>query len=175
MSGKSQRLPVPAESIRGAYYQLIADLDTTITALAGNRFQSILRCGPGCSDCCMQFSVLPLEAAFIAEILQAKILVAGNDREKCLLLADDLCQVYEVRPVICRTQGLPLGYVDEVAGAIEVSACPLNFPDDFPLTHDDLLYMDQFNSRLAELNLQYCRATGLDSEKRIPLADLILS
>ena len=168
------QLPLPAESIRKAYRQLIADLDSMIGALAGGRFQTVLNCGPGCSDCCTRFSVLPLEAALVSEMLRERTPIrAGAAREKCLLLADDLCQVYEVRPVICRTQGLPLGYIDEEAGTIEVSACPLNFADEYPLGHDDLLYMDQFNRRLAELNLHYCRAAGLDPEKRIPLAELI--
>lgn len=166
------QLPVPAESILHAYRQLIADIDTMIDKLAGSRFKAVMKCGPGCSGCCTQFSVLPLEAAIVSGITQSQRPAAGNDREKCLLLADDLCQIYEVRPVICRTQGLPLGYIDEEAGTIEVSACPLNFPDDYPLGHDDLLFMDRINRRLAELNLDYCRAAGLDPEKRISLADL---
>lgn len=166
-------LPVPAENILRAYRQLIADIDAMIDTLTGSRFQAVMKCGPGCSGCCMRFSVLPLEAAVVSGILGTRRTTAGNDREKCLLLADDLCQVYEVRPVICRTQGLPLGYIDEEAGTIEVSVCPLNFPEDYPIGHDDLLYMDRFNRRLAELNLQYCQVAGLDPEKRIPLADLI--
>lgn len=167
------QIPPPTESIREAYQQLIADINTMIDTIAGSRFKSRLQCRPGCASCCMQFSVLPLEAALVAEALHEHTPMSQKNGDSCLLLVDNLCQVYAVRPIICRTQGMPLGYVDEYAGTIEVSACPLNFPDDFPLTHDDLLYMDQFNSRLAELNLQYCRATGLDPEKRIPLADLV--
>lgn len=162
----------PSKNLRESYRKLVADIDAMVGKFTANRFQAILQCRPGCADCCMQFSVLPLEAAFIIEVLHAQTLnmpmrYAGD--KKCLLLLDNLCQVYDARPVICRTQGLALGYIDEDAGTIEVSACPLNFPEDYPLSHDDLLYMDQFNSRLAELNLQYCQDTGLDPEKRIPL------
>lgn len=165
--------PPTSPDIRNAYRELVADIEVMTEKFAQDRFRTILQCGPGCADCCIRFSVLPLEAAIVAEALQGQKPIPRDDGDKCLLLSGDLCQVYEVRPVICRTQGLPLGYIDEAAGTIEVSACPLNFPDDYPLTHDDLLYMDQFNSRLAALNLQYCRAAGLDPEKRIPLADLV--
>lgn len=173
MTLQSSQIPPPADTIRKAYRQLIADIDAMIHKLTESRFQAIMRCKPGCADCCVQFSVLPLEAALVAEFLNTQTPEISRCREKCLLLSDDLCQVYEVRPVICRTQGLPLAYIDEAAGAVEVSACPLNFPDDYPLAHDDLLYMDQFNSRLAELNLQYCQSVGLDPKHRIPLADLV--
>jgi len=165
--------PTPEEDIRKAYRQLVAEIDALAEKLGSERFCQVLRCKPGCADCCIAFSVLPLEAALVAEVLQAAGLSERRDPERCRLLSDDLCLVYEVRPIICRTQGLPLGYIDEAAGAIEVSACPLNFPDDYPLEHDDLLYMDDFNRRLAELNLRYCRSNGLDPAKRIPLADLL--
>lgn len=166
-------LPPPSPDIRRAYRELVADIEAMTEKYTQERFRTIMQCGPGCADCCIRFSVLPLEAAVVAEALQGKIVLLQDEGDKCLLLSGDLCQVYEVRPVICRTQGLPLGYIDEAAGTIEVSACPLNFPEDYPLAHDDLLYMDTFNSRLAALNLQYCHAAGLNPERRIPLADLV--
>jgi Fe-S-cluster containining protein len=170
---KYKHMPSPDENIRAAYRQLVHDIDIMADTLTRERFSTVMQCRAGCSDCCVQFSVLPLEAALVAEMLGGRALSAKQENEKCLLLSDDLCLVYEVRPIICRTQGLPLGYIDEEAGAIEVSACPINFPDDFPLSHDDLMFMDAFNQRLAELNLQYCRLAGLDPEVRIPLADLV--
>ncbi len=169
-----QLLPVPADRVREAYLQLIADIDMMMEKNISMHFQDVMKCGPGCSDCCVSFSVLPLEAAFIAQKLSMAHPVKGKNLTKCLLLSDDLCQVYAIRPVICRTQGLPLGYVDEFAGTIEVSACPLNFPEDFPFTQENLFFMDQFNLRLAELNAEYCEDSGVDPDKRIPLGDLIV-
>ena len=121
----------------------------------------------------MPFAVLALEAAIIVHLLVPSQVVSPADEKKCLLLREGLCSVYEQRPIICRTQGLPLGYIDEEAGTIEVSACELNFTQSYPFTHDDLLFMDTFNRRLAGLNQQYCCSAGLRPERRIPISDLI--
>ena len=167
-------LPEPAEAVRLAHRQLIDELDLRIACLSAERFDGQLRCRPGCTSCCKPFAVLAVEAAIIAAALAASSQPppATGDGESCLLLHRGLCTVYDLRPVICRTQGLPLGYPDEEAGTIEVSACPLNFTLEFPFTHDDLLLMDGFNRRLAEINLEYCRRAGLPPEQRIPLAEL---
>lgn len=161
--------PVSPEIVE-AYRQLVAELDGKIAEIYSVSLKKQLRCEPGCDGCCMRFSVLPVEAALVGQAVVAKGISLENDQQNCLLLKDGLCSIYDLRPVICRTQGLPLAYVDEEAGAIEVSACPLNFPDDYPLSHEELLYMDPFNSRLAQLNAEYCRENDLDLEVRIPLA-----
>ncbi|MFA6283680.1 MAG: hypothetical protein WC633_06035, partial [Desulfurivibrionaceae bacterium] len=56
--------------------------------------------------------------------------------------------------------------------AIEVSACALYFPEDHGFAPEDLLFMDQFNTRLAELNRAWCSKRNLDPTKRIPLREL---
>ncbi|WP_136798690.1 YkgJ family cysteine cluster protein [Desulfosediminicola ganghwensis] len=171
MIGKRLKRLSPA--ISHAYIQLIMELDERISEISATQLQKQLKCGPGCDGCCIQFSVLPLEAAIVAEAAVAKNVTAENNGESCSLLKDGLCSVYEVRPVICRTQGLPLAYIDEEAGAIEVSACPVNFPDDYPLSHDELMFMDSYNGRLAQLNVQYCTENDIDCSVRIPLADCV--
>ncbi len=163
----------PNGAIMADYRELIEDIESMMKTLTAEHFSTVLQCRPGCSECCMQFSVLPLEAAILATERNLQNNIADRKSEKCLLLDNDLCTVYEIRPIICRTQGLALAYIDEEAGAIEVSACPLNFPDDFLFTHENVLYMDQFNQRLAELNLRYCQETGLAPETRVALADLV--
>ncbi|SHO42571.1 Putative zinc-or iron-chelating domain-containing protein [Desulfopila aestuarii DSM 18488] len=170
MTSPIKRLPAPAQHIREAYRQLVAEIDELARELATTRFPNVLQCRPGCDECCMCFSVLPLEAAILAEAMKDVQLPKHGNTEKCVLLSGGLCQVYTARPIICRTQGLPLGYVDEFAGTIEVSACPLNFTDDYSFGEDDLLYMDDFNRRFVKLNHEYCRCVGLDPGGRIPLA-----
>jgi Fe-S-cluster containining protein len=121
----------------------------------------------------MQFSVLALEAAMVNERLgRMPPLLSSPLGSHCTLLEDSRCLIYHIRPIICRTQGLPLAYRDDESGPLEVSACYRNFPADFLFAEDHLVFMDQFNCRLAALNVQYCRAAGLDPLKRIPLADL---
>jgi len=161
------------------YHQLLAALDAEISRL-WEIHAATLSCGPGCASCCLSFSVLPLEAAILREAL-ASLPPAGKTRlehnlatgdERCPLLIDELCSIYATRPVICRTQGLPLAYVDEEREAIEVSACPLNFPADYAFAPENLLFMDGFNARLSELNRAWCSKHGLAPDRRIPLREI---
>jgi len=161
------------------YRQFIAALDTEIMRI-GEMHGATLSCGPGCSSCCQTFSVLSIEAACVREAIAA-LPSASRDRlgqnlaadaHRCPLLIDDLCSVYAARPLICRTQGLPLAYVDEERQAIEVSACPLNFPDDYAFAPESLLFMDGFNARLSGFNRAWCRKQGLGPNKRISLRDI---
>lgn len=162
------------------YHQLLAALDAEISRI-GEMHAGVLSCGPRCASCCLTFSVLPLEAAFLRKAIaslpptsQARLarnLAAGDDR--CPLLTDELCSIYAARPVICRTQGLPLAYVDAGREAIEVLACPLNFPAEYAFTPENLLFMNGFNEHLFELNLAWGRAQGLDPNKRIPLRQIV--
>ena len=157
--------PVP-HSITEEYHGLVADLDQAIDTMEQHLHQ-FLRCAPGCSSCCKKFSVLPLEAALI--INSANVRLQPKDSgEICPQLVDRHCSIYPQRPLICRTQGLPIGYIDEAHEQIEVSACPLNFPEDHLFDFQDLLLLDSFNSRLAALNTTYCQATGIASETRVP-------
>ena len=162
------------------YCQLLAAIDAE-TARVAELHAANLACGPGCASCCQAFSVLPIEAARVREAIAA---LPSTSRERfrknltedanhCPLLIDNLCSIYADRPVICRTQGLPLAYVDEERQAIEVSACPLNFSDDYPFAPEKLLFMDPFNSRLSELNRDWCLEQGLPPDKRIPLLGLV--
>jgi Fe-S-cluster containining protein len=161
--------PVPSP-LRDAYRALIEDVDRSTARLAG-RLHEHLRCMPGCSSCCRRFSVAPIEAALIGEQLGQRSVtaLADDSTDRCGLLIDDLCSVYTLRPLICRTQGLPIAYIDEVNERIEVSVCPLNFSQSYRFSHDDLLYLDPFNRLLAGLNIRYCRETGVDASSRISL------
>lgn len=97
----------------------------------------------------------------------------------CPLLIDNRCSIYESRPLICRTQGLPL-LIEADDEEREVDFCPLNFTgagaiDD--LDEDYLVPLDALNVHLALVNLErYCE-NGLDDEAigaRAKMADIIL-
>lgn len=164
------------------YHQLLAALDAEIVRI-GALHAAAISCGPGCASCCRAFSVLPIEATCLLTAI-GSLPTASRERLKrnladgsdhCPLLMDDLCSVYGARPVICRTQGLPLAYVDAEREAIEVSACPLNFPDDYAFAPEDLLFMDGFNARLSELNRLWCLKKGLDPDRRLPFREIAWS
>ncbi len=90
----------------------------------------------------------------------------------CPLLLDGRCTVYSVRPLICRTHGAPLAYIDYTAEALEISACPLNFHADYPFGKEQLLYMDELNAELQRLNRQFSSRLAC-SQPRISLREVV--
>src|SRR5215470_9887217 len=154
-----------------------------LTAKLRARYSKHLVCRAGCSGCCHHhlsvFAVEAEEAGAAFEVLPAPLReqVEKQAREVikheaqglpivCPMLVDDRCSIYQSRPLICRTQGLPL-LMEAEDGEQEVDFCPLNFTeagavDD--LDEDHLVPLDVLNLRLALVNLEYCRATGLGDE-----------
>jgi Fe-S-cluster containining protein len=122
-------------------------------------------CRPGCESCCHQrFSVFEVEAAPIREALaqlarsdpeaRRRVRERGRDDElrACALLLDGQCSVYEQRPLICRSHGLPIGVRegDDPSSPLRVDHCPLNFLDrDIPRA--SVLVLDAINQPLAVL------------------------
>lgn len=139
-----------------------------------------LVCRAGCSGCCQHhLSVFEVEATAIAAAVsglpgetrlrieqQARKVEEGEQRGEavaCPLLVDDRCSIYQSRPLICRTQGLPLLY-EAADGEPEIDFCPLNFTA--PDATDDLdearlVPLDGLNLKLALINLRYCRENGI--------------
>lgn len=172
------------------YQKLQAKIDHLIGKL-NQRYQQHLRCGAGCSGCCHHhLSLFPVEAANVqaaieklpdeikAQIKAQAVSVVENEKNgadvSCPLLINDQCAIYESRPIICRTQGLPLLYEAE-DGEHEVDFCPLNFTSDEAIADLDeahLIPLDAINLQLVMANIEYCRAEQIDPKHRIKIADL---
>ncbi len=178
-----------------SYRKFIEQVDRLAAKLQA-RYSRHLACRAGCAGCCHHhlsvFAVEAEEARAAVEALpapirarveeQAREVIEREDRGEpvaCPLLVDDRCSIYESRPLICRTQGLPL-LIEADDGEREVDFCPLNFTgtgavDD--LDEDHLVPLDALNLRLALVNLEHCRETGLGDEasgQRVKMADAIL-
>jgi hypothetical protein len=177
-----------------AYQELIREVDTLAGRISAY-YSRHLVCRSGCSGCCQHhLSVFEVEADAISaavrslpgEALERVERQAREVEERelrgvavaCPLLIDDRCSIYASRPLICRTQGLPLLY-EAGDGEPEVDFCPLNFTapaaiDD--LDEDHLVPLDPLNLKLALTNLSYCREKGAAQDqvgKRLKMSEII--
>lgn len=99
-----------------------------IAAVHGPR----LHCELGCTDCCVdELTVFQVEAENIQRHDPALLNEGTPHPEgRCAFLDEaGSCRIYEHRPYVCRTQGLPLRWLDEdETGTISEyrDICPLN-------------------------------------------------
>ncbi len=157
---------------RGAAAEALVTLRTRVDAhfeRAAAQAGDAMQCAPGCERCChVDLSVFEVEAASIRDALAAlptflreRVRAQSDQSERCAMLVEGRCAVYDARPLICRSHGLAVQTED---GSIE--HCPLNFTDTLPAAADVL--------RLAAINEPLSvMATLWDGQgQRVPLRTL---
>ena len=198
------------------YAVLRQRVDAFFAAVAA-RHPTALRCQAGCHGCCQAgLSVCAIEAAAICAHLRAlprvevehlraqavrrlhhtKAARPAEPAASCVFLRDDgHCAIYPVRPLVCRSQGLPLSYSAQLipAQALRFSTqdgravvcCPLNFNQDTASVDGqaaalpqaaDILDAERVDLLLALLNRRFLERTGQDAAhatQRSALADLV--
>ena len=143
-----------------------------------------IACRAGCSRCCLHISLSPIEAALVAEALadlprETRTLLAGrsqcSDDGHCPLLVDDLCVIYQSRPLICRTHGLPL--LIESDGVKRVDFCEDNFQGVEALPGSAVINLETLNTALATLNSRFAADSlqGSGPFARVTIAEIIKS
>jgi len=148
------------ENIHFSKYKLLVNKIDKITAKLEKVHHKHMLCKNGCSMCCMDFSVFPVEFYFILNELKNENIKPdkGEDlsNEVCAFLRNHSCTIYRQRPIMCRTHGLPLLYAND-DGDYELSACELNFTDfDFEdFTMENTIPQDKYNSKLFVLNREF--------------------
>ncbi len=161
----------PVEALE-AFHREVDRAAAEIAAVHGDR----IRCRKGCADCCIDgLTVLTVEAAAIQR--RFGDLLGETDPYPlgaCAFLdADGACRIYESRPYVCRTQGLPLSWVEETGSgqlAEMRDICPLNEPGGpavEELSAEACWRIGPWEGRLARL--QYAFAGRLE---RVRLRDL---
>ena len=144
-----------------AIQQLHCEVDREVQPLA-QRHRGRLQCKRGCFECCTDdLSVLEVEAEAIRE-RHAELLASSKPAPigRCAFLdADGACRIYESRPYVCRTQGLPLRWLEEDdEGAIveQRDICPLNLegPGLASLPDADCFQLGIYEQRLVSLQMQ---------------------
>jgi hypothetical protein len=101
-------------------------------AVLETRHAERLECKAGCAACCVDdIQVFEIEAELIRKRHAVLLNMMSPPPEgACVFLDDeDRCLIYMNRPYVCRTQGLPLSWVedDEDGNRVEYrDICPLN-------------------------------------------------
>ena len=153
------------------YLMLRKEVDFHCEKLAESHYEH-LKCAPGCHKCCMDFSIFPVEFFSIMkenENKQVNIRKIADEGE-CWFLTKGLCSIYESRPLICRTHGLPLMSMGE--DDWELSYCELNFtsgkiPD---FGESNTFPQDLYNSKLYLINREFVKSV---EDKRYSETDLL--
>lgn len=159
------------------YQALLAKIDSKAQALE-EMHRPQLRCARSCHSCCKPgLGVFGVEAEHIREYLAAhpelQERALENEREdphagqRCSFLdASGSCLIYPVRPVVCRTHGLPLEIRDEEKVFRDV--CPLNFQGQSLAALDGagVLNLQLINTLLTLINQE---SQGPAAEVRWPL------
>lgn len=161
------------------YHSLVAKVDDLCRGIE-DRLGGAITCHAGCSSCCLPISVFPVEAAAmieaagrlpLAELQQLKqYLVQWVAGDVCPLLADGRCLLYQARPIICRTHGLPILLVED--GGRRVDVCPRNCQGLDHLPGEAVLDLERLNTMLVAVNTLYLREFGIRLPERIPISQL---
>lgn len=135
-----------------------------------------LQCRRGCSQCCVDdLTVFEIEAENIRVAHAARLVQQEpHPRGACAFLdSNGGCRIYADRPYVCRTQGLPLRWIDECHDGELVELrdiCPLNEdgPPIVDLPTDECWTIGPVEERLAGLQQQF----GSGQMTRVPLRSL---
>lgn len=160
------------------YFAVVARVDEAV-ATATATADDALRCNRGCDSCCAPgLSVLPVEAERIARFLDERNIDAGVRDDRCVFLdRAGGCQIYEARPVLCRTHGLALRTRQAPGRGLrmleDVSFCELNYTRRSP-TPAETLDADRIWALVVTVDRRFRQRVGLpDDDQRIELAALV--
>jgi Fe-S-cluster containining protein len=113
------------------FYQKVDNMVHYLTQIHQNRLQ----CKKGCNACCQDdLSVMGLEAAYIKQSFPSVLHEKASNIGQCAFLnIEGACRIYEARPFICRTHGLPLKWNMAQENQVMIDICELNETEE-PLT-----------------------------------------
>lgn len=140
------------------YFKLRDEVDNICSKLHTIHAKSTA-CKMGCSSCCMNFSVFPVEFYVIREEIKSRRLKVEHNgtNDACIFLHNHNCTIYNSRPFICRSHGLPILAMDAEGENWELSFCPLNFNhvnDDY-FSFENSFDQDTINSKLYQINQKF--------------------
>lgn len=173
------------------YYALIAEGDSLYRKAAAY-FETCITCRAGCSDCCVNIAVFPVEWYAIELWLKGNSdFPVSPNTDNCIFLKNRECGIYAIRPFICRIHGVPLMYLTEEEDypdgkmpdqpEYQVTWCEYNFKDirgelgNKVISDETVIDMEELNTRLAEINYRFLETgegSGYRLEERYTINDL---
>jgi len=141
-------------------YDLLLEKVDSLCAKIHTICGDAITCREGCDGCCRHFSVFLVEAVSIAlavgrlpeerqRFLRSRV-ESLKDGDICPLLLDGSCAIYDHRPIICRTHGLPI--LIREGEEVRVDFCPKNFRRTETLNGYTVIDLDRLNQTLAAIN-----------------------
>jgi Fe-S-cluster containining protein len=115
---------------------------------------------------------IPAQDASRTSVDEHPFFDALSGDQDCVFIAEGgCCGIYPVRPIICRSHGLPIKLDDG-----RVDTCPLNFVDSIDLEYKDIPQLDlldlhNVNVRMSLIEILYCKSQG-EEPGRIPLSSV---
>jgi uncharacterized protein len=163
------------------YKQLTSRVDALCNAIAATLGEQIT-CSAGCSSCCTSITIFPVEAAAMREALEnlpdrqaediRRHISEHADDERCPLLLNHRCLLYEARPIICRTHGLPIIYTAD--GHCNSDCCPLNMTETESVSGSSVVDLDKLNTLLVAVNSIYLsQSDSAEFPERLTIAEVI--
>jgi len=119
-------------------------------------------CTKGCTSCCISdLTVCSIEAHYMKMEISNKTF--NENLNDCIFLINNECSIYEHRPIVCRTQGLPLLYdnEDEENNEKELSICEKNFCEN--ILPETILDMEKINTALIMINKMFENEQGISA------------
>ncbi len=167
----------------GNYRELLGKVDLLCGKIETD-YGAHLACRAGCDGCCRHISLFWVEAVALSEALK-KLPVGEAARiraratgvsadDPCPLLKNGCCLLYEARPVICRTHGLPL--LTSRDGKRAIDFCPMNFHGVDTLPGSAVIDLDRLNTTLAAINALFVAEFFADAppaRERVSIAEAL--
>ncbi|MCL2792523.1 MAG: YkgJ family cysteine cluster protein [Spirochaetaceae bacterium] len=171
------------------YCKIRDNIDLKISEIL-SFYKGDILCKKGCSGCCMAITLFPVEFFAIKQetdkgslktlLSPSFTLDSKNTKQNqdCIFLEKSICTIYESRPIICRTQGLPLFYFSDTLEDYTISFCDKNFTscrEDFEFNTEYSIDLDKLNSSLYKLNKEFMKEINLENnmDKRIQISLLL--
>jgi Fe-S-cluster containining protein len=170
------------ENLLDNYYQMVSRVDALCHGIQAV-LSGQITCSEGCSNCCTAITIFPVEAAALNAALEAlpearraairRHVAAHAGGERCPLLDDHRCLLYAARPIICRTHGFPIIYVE--GNQRKVDCCPLNLSEgEQQLSGSTIIDLDRLNTLLVAVNALFLSHADFDGlPERLTIAEAL--